>query len=83
MGQFLPFTKQVLKNLFSEPATTQYPFVPREYPERTRGHVDINKDQCILCGMCMRSCLQGQSQLTEQERLGLSTALTAYSVATV
>ena len=59
MGQFLPFTKQVIKNLFSEPATTQYPFVAREYPERTRGHVDIDKDNCILCGMCMRSCPPG------------------------
>ena len=55
----MPFTKQVMKNLFSKPATTQYPFVPKEYPERTRGHVDINKDQCILCGMCMRSCPPG------------------------
>lgn len=56
MSQFLPFTKQVLKNLFSKPATTSYPFTPKEYPERTRGHVEINKDECILCGMCMRSC---------------------------
>ena len=59
MGQFLPFTKQVMKNLFSAPATTGYPFVEREYPERTRGHIEINKDNCILCGMCMRSCPPG------------------------
>ncbi|MCR4568697.1 MAG: 4Fe-4S binding protein [Pseudobutyrivibrio sp.] len=59
MGQFLPFYKQVFKNLFSKPATTQYPFKPKEYPERTRGHIEINKDQCILCGMCMRSCPPG------------------------
>lgn len=59
MGQFLPFTKQVMKNLFSAPATSGYPAVPREYPKRSRGHVDINKDMCILCGMCMRSCPPG------------------------
>ena len=56
---FMTFAGTVLKNLFSEPATTQYPFVPKEYPERTRGHIEINKDACILCGMCMRSCPPG------------------------
>ncbi|MCF0131924.1 MAG: 4Fe-4S binding protein [Pseudobutyrivibrio sp.] len=55
----MSFTKLALKNLFTKPATTSYPFVAREYPERTRGHVEINKDECILCGMCMRSCPPG------------------------
>lgn len=59
MGKIMPFTKQVLKNLFSKPATTSYPAVPREYPERTRGHVEIRIEECILCGMCMRSCPPG------------------------
>lgn len=59
MPQFLGFTKTVLKNLFTKPATTSYPAKPRVYPERTRGHVEINIDDCILCGMCMRSCPPG------------------------
>lgn len=50
------FTKTALKNLFSKPATTKYPAVPKEYPERYRGKVDINIDDCILCGLCMRKC---------------------------
>lgn len=59
MSQIMSFTKIALKNLFSKPATTAYPFEPAQYPERTRGHVEIDKDQCILCGMCMRSCPPG------------------------
>lgn len=56
MAKLASFGKLALKNLFSKPVTTNYPSQPKEYPERTRGHVEINKDNCILCGMCMRSC---------------------------
>lgn len=59
MAKMMSFTKLALKNLFSKPATTSYPFKPKTYPERTRGHIEINKDNCILCGMCMRSCPPG------------------------
>ncbi len=54
---FMPsFTKTALKNLFSQPATRMYPQVPREYPERTRGHIEIDMSTCILCGICSRKC---------------------------
>lgn len=59
MAKVMTFTKIALKNLFSKPATTGYPFEPKQYPERTRGHVEIDYDACILCGMCMRSCPPG------------------------
>lgn len=49
-------TGRVLKNLFRRPATTQYPFEPVEYPERMRGHVRIEMEKCITCGLCARSC---------------------------
>lgn len=67
MAQFFTFTKEVMKNLFSKPATTAYPFVPREYPERTRGHVEVNIDDCIMCGMCMRSCPPGAIEVKRAE----------------
>ena len=47
---------RVLKNLFREPATTKYPFEPVDFPERMRGHVRIQIEDCITCGLCMRSC---------------------------
>ncbi len=59
MAQFMSFTKTVLKNLISKPATTSYPEVPKEYPQRTRGHVEVSIEDCILCGLCMRSCPPG------------------------
>ena len=67
MAQFFTFAKTVMKNLFSKPATTSYPEVPREYPERTRGHVEINIENCIMCGMCMRSCPPGAIEVKRAE----------------
>lgn len=50
------FAKTALKNLFSEPATRAYPLQPREYPERTRGHIENDMDVCVLCGLCSKKC---------------------------
>ena len=50
------FTGTELKNLFSKPATVKYPFAPREYKERTRGHVENDMEACVLCGLCQMKC---------------------------
>ena len=52
----MTFAGTALKNLFSKPVTTSYPAEPAEYKERTRGHIEIDIDQCISCGMCTRAC---------------------------
>ena len=62
------FTRVALKNLFSKPATRPYPLAPREYPQRTRGHVAIEMDACILCGMCMRKCPAGAIEVDRAAR---------------
>ncbi|MCR5792152.1 MAG: 4Fe-4S binding protein [Lachnospiraceae bacterium] len=60
MSKLMSFTGTVLKSLFSKPATTAYPAKPAEYPERTRGHVEmIDVKDCILCGLCEKSCPPG------------------------
>ncbi len=55
----LTFTKTELRNLFSKPATRPYPQQPREYPERTRGHIENDIDVCIFCGLCSKKCPTG------------------------
>ena len=57
--KLLTFARTAFGNLFKKPATTGYPYEPAEFPERMRGHVEIAGDQCICCGMCMRSCPPG------------------------
>jgi len=52
----LKIGKVVLKSLFKKPATLMYPIVPREWQERTRGHIEINVEDCILCGICSKKC---------------------------
>lgn len=72
----MKFTGVVLKNLFSKPVTRPYPEQPREYPERTRGHVEIDIDTCVLCSLCARKCPTGAitvdraAKLWEIERFG-------------
>ena len=48
--------KVLIRSLFKKPATLMYPVIPREYPERTRGSVAIEKESCILCGICAKKC---------------------------
>ncbi|MEI6100886.1 MAG: 4Fe-4S dicluster domain-containing protein [Eubacteriales bacterium] len=50
------FTGRMLKNLFSKPATTKYPYIKKTFPAATRGHIDINVDDCIFCGICSKRC---------------------------
>jgi formate hydrogenlyase subunit 6/NADH:ubiquinone oxidoreductase subunit I len=52
----LKLGKMVMGSLFKKPATLMYPVVPREWQERTRGHIDIAIEDCILCGICARKC---------------------------
>ena len=55
----MKFVPTALKNLFSKPVTTGYPFEPAVFPERARGHISIEIDSCIGCGMCVKACPLG------------------------
>lgn len=56
MAGFLKFSSIALKNLFSKPATRNYPDLPPKSTAATRGAVQIDIEQCVLCGLCMRRC---------------------------
>ncbi len=46
----------VLSSAFKRPSTRLYPTVPRKWQDSTRGHVEIDPEQCILCGICAKKC---------------------------
>lgn len=52
----LTFAREMLKNLFSPPVTTEYPLKPKQFVPGVRGKVVNNIDNCIFCGMCQRNC---------------------------
>jgi formate hydrogenlyase subunit 6/NADH:ubiquinone oxidoreductase subunit I len=56
MDKIMNFRGTVLKNLFSKPVTKNYPAEPAVYPERSRGHIEITIEDCILCGLCSMNC---------------------------
>ena len=56
MASIMKFTGLVLKNLFSKPVTRNYPAEELKFPERSRGSVKVDIDQCIFCGSCQRKC---------------------------
>ena len=63
----MTFAGTMLKNLFSKPVTKNYPAEPAVYPERSRGHIDITIDECISCGLCVRSCPTGTIAVDKKE----------------
>jgi ech hydrogenase subunit F len=46
----------IFKNMASKPATRMYPYVKRATYKDTRGHIGINIDNCIFCGICSKKC---------------------------
>ena len=44
------------KSIFGKPETLMYPFEEKPAPAGLKGHISIDADVCILCGMCQRCC---------------------------
>jgi formate hydrogenlyase subunit 6/NADH:ubiquinone oxidoreductase subunit I len=51
--------RQVLQSLFKKPATTLYPFVKTEMPDKFRGRLKYYPERCIGCMLCMKDCPTG------------------------
>jgi ech hydrogenase subunit F len=65
---FMWFSKTVLKNLGSIPATRMYPAKKRAFFSRTRGHIQIDIHACIFCGLCQRKCPTGALLVARAQR---------------
>lgn len=43
-------------SLFKKPETTLYPFEAKPQPKGLKGHVVVEPQACILCGICQKAC---------------------------
>lgn len=59
---------RITKNIFTKPATRKYPFVKREAFENTRGCIDADMSECILCGICSKKCPSGAIEINKNEK---------------
>ncbi len=48
--------QNIIQNVFGAPATREYPFVKRETFEGARGHITMDPNLCIYCGICAKKC---------------------------
>ena len=46
----------VVRSLFSKPATEQYPFVKSDAPVRLRGKLEYDSSTCTGCNLCVKDC---------------------------
>ena len=60
----------VLSNLFSAPATRNYPFEVRAPFTHARGELINDIDKCIFCGTCARKCPSQCLEVTKDKTDG-------------
>jgi len=58
----------VLKNLLKGPSTIRYPYQPAKVTPVTRGHLTINIEDCIFCGLCRMHCPADAIEINKQDR---------------
>ncbi len=64
----LPMVLVALKNLLSLPATRRYPEETRAPFPGFRGHLALDMDSCVLCGICDRRCPCGALAVARDEK---------------
>ncbi|MCI8469733.1 MAG: 4Fe-4S binding protein [Eggerthellaceae bacterium] len=55
MGSF-KLGGMTLGSLFKKPETVCYPAEVKPAPKGLKGHVVVDADHCILCGICQKTC---------------------------
>jgi len=67
MGVFT-ITKMIVKSLVKGPDTRRYPAVPAKKTPLTRGHLIVEIEKCIYCGLCSMHCPADAIIVTKAER---------------
>ncbi len=67
MGVF-KLGKMTFGSLFKKPETVLYPIEQKPKPVGLKGHIAIEAESCILCGMCDRSCATNCITVDKQAR---------------
>ena len=67
MGSF-KLGGMTLSSLFKKPETLLYPVQKKEPPAGLKGHIFLHAEDCILCGMCARTCPTGAIAVAKPER---------------
>ena len=67
MGAF-KLGKMTFGSLFKKPETVLYPLQTKPQPAGLKGHIVVDADACILCGMCDRNCTTDCITVDKQER---------------
>jgi formate hydrogenlyase subunit 6/NADH:ubiquinone oxidoreductase subunit I len=65
---YFSMSKLAFKWMFSTPATTSYPFVPRIEVEGSRGWLVFNDESCVYCNVCAKKCPTGALQVIRAEK---------------
>ncbi len=55
-------------SLFKKPETLLYPLETKPAPEGLKGHIVIKVDDCILCGICERTCPCSAIKVSKPDR---------------
>jgi Formate hydrogenlyase subunit 6/NADH:ubiquinone oxidoreductase 23 kD subunit (chain I) len=58
----------IMKNVFSKPATRMYPKDKREAYKNVRGQIGIDIDKCIFCGICSKKCPSSALEVNRGEK---------------
>lgn len=68
MSDILKMFGTVVKNLFKKSACDMYPVKQPHAYENTRGHIEIDAPNCILCSLCVKKCPTHALVVKREER---------------
>lgn len=54
--QVATMLSDILKSLFKQPITENYPYERRSTPDRLRGQLAWNPEKCTGCNLCSKDC---------------------------